>query len=374
MKTRRPAFMVVPRVLERHVDEALALAETAGYSVKRIWRNRHSRAVKRGLLESLKEASREEGVDHLIYYGDLQPSSKFILMKHAGLNVIDRVMLILEIFALHASSKEALLQIEAARIKHEIPLARELVRRSKMGEDPGFLGPGMYAADQYLRHLTRRLARIRRDLEKIRESRERWLASRSRDGLIHASIVGYASAGKTSLFNRLTGENKPTGPEYFTTLQPKHSRLRIPGVEGILVADTVGFIRDVPPEIIEAFHATLAEVRYSDAIIFVVDVSEAESDMIDKVRAGIDTLARIGALTVPMVIAANKIDSQDPLNLGRKLEVLEAEASIIPGRPPVIPVSARTGEGLDLLVSTLASLHNPNNRPRESRAARESLG
>ena len=356
MRSSRRAFMIVPRLLERQVDEALALSETAGYEIVRIWRNRYPRIVKKGLLEALKEAAGQGLAKTLIYYGELQPYSKFTIMKETGLNVVDRVMLILEIFALHASSREALLQIEAARIRHEIPLARELVRRSKMGEYPGFLGPGMYAADQYLRHLKRRLARIRVELDKIRESRERRLASRSRSGLLHASIVGYASAGKTSLFNALTGESKPVGPEYFTTLQPKHSRLSWPGGDGIVLADTVGFIRDVPPEIVEAFHATLAEVKYSDAIIFVVDASEPEKDMIDKTRAGVETLARIGALSVPMIIAANKIDALDDSLLESRLEALESEASSLPRAPPVIPISARTGKGLGILVAELRSL------------------
>ncbi|WP_131159531.1 GTPase HflX [Aeropyrum pernix] len=356
MKSRRKALMVIPRLLERHLDEALALAETAGYDVARLWRNRHPRIIKKGLLDAIKDEARSSGAEALIYYGDLQPSSKFTVMRETGLNVVDRVMLILEIFALHASSREALLQIEAARIKHEIPLAREFVRRSKMGEYPGFLGPGMYAADQYLRHLRRRLVKIRRELDKMRSTREGRLSSRAKSGLKQVSIVGYASAGKTSLFNLLTGEDRPVGPEYFTTLQPKHSRITWGGVEGVLAADTVGFIRDVPPEIVEAFHATLAEVKHSDAIVFVIDAAEPPSDIEEKLHAGIDTLARIGALSAPMVIAANKIDALQPPEIGERIALIEREASILPHSPPVIPISAKTGYGVDRLVRSIIKI------------------
>lgn len=347
----RKTLLVVPMREYRYLDEALTLAETAGYDVVAVYRSRYPRTVRRGLLERLKDESRTLGADALLFYGDLQPSSAFKIMKETRLRVIDRVTLILEIFALHASSREALLQIEMAKIRHEIPMVREIIRRKKLGEDPGFLGPGMYAADQYLRHLTRRLSKIRSELDKLRRSREARLESRRRSGALHVSIVGYASAGKTSLFNALTGEKRPVGPEYFTTLHPKHKGVTIKG-HRLVFADTVGFIRKVPPEIIEAFHATLSEIRYSDAIIFVIDVSETASDLKEKLEAGMETLARIGALGMPMIIAANKIDSvRDELH--ERLSILEEEALSLPGQPPVVPVSAVSREGLDLLVDAV---------------------
>jgi len=346
------AFLVLPLREYRYLDEALALAETAGYDVVAVYRSRYPRVIKSGLLERIKEEARSLNVETLIFYGDLQPSTAFRIMKEARLRAVDRVMLILEIFALHASSKEAKLQIEMARIKHEIPLVREIVRRKRLGEDPGFLGPGMYAADQYLRHLTRRLSRIREELEKLRRSREARLESRRRSGALHVSIVGYASAGKTSLFNALTGAERPVGPEYFTTLQPKHRGVEAGGYR-LVFADTVGFIRKVPPEIIEAFHATLSEIRYSDAIVFVIDVSEPERDVREKLEAGVETLARIGALGMPMVIAANKVDAVSGDTLRERLALVRDEALALPGQPPVVPVSAATREGLDLLVDAV---------------------
>ncbi len=374
MKDRRNgrALLIVPRNRLSHLDEALSLAETAGYEVSAIIKTRHPKAVKKGFIDEVKRLAGELKPEAIIFYGDIRPSSSFILMRETGARVIDRVMLILEIFANHASSKEALLQIEAARIRHEIPLVRELIRRAKMGEFPGFLGPGRYAVDEYYRHLTRRLARIRRELEKIKSTRESRLRSRSRDGILHVAIVGYASAGKTSIFNLLTGEKKPVGPEYFTTLHPKHSalqrvsenyRLRKGFERGwnptavrdtkVVVADTVGFLRDVPPEIVEAFHATLAEIKYSDLIVFVVDVSEDLASVLEKLKAGIDVLARIGAIGIPMIIAANKVDLVE--DWGERVKSLKDYISFLSLDAPIIPVSAKTGYGIDELADRIAS-------------------
>ncbi|MCE4621577.1 MAG: GTPase HflX, partial [Desulfurococcales archaeon] len=152
------AFMIIPKRESDKLDEALALAETAGYKIIRIWKTRYARRIGRGLLEEIVSAVREETPDAIIFYGEPQPSTVFQLMKGSGVKVIDRVSLILEIFVKHAGSREAQLQIEMARIKHELPLIREFIRRSKMGELPGFLGPGGYAVDAYYRNLTRRLA------------------------------------------------------------------------------------------------------------------------------------------------------------------------------------------------------------------------
>ena len=355
MSGRERSVLVIPRRFLRHLDEALTLAETAGYEVASIIRSRYEGRIRKGLLESISKSLEESGASTVIYYGDLKPSSAFILAKTTKAKIVDRVMLILEIFARHASSKEAQLQIEAAKIRHELPLVRELVRRSKMGELPGFLGPGKYAVDEYYRHLTRRLARIRRELEDLRSLRESRLKSRVKAGMFHIGIVGYASAGKTSLFNALTGHRRPVGPEYFTTLHPKYGVVRgLGGPDGrrVIAVDTVGFIRDVPPEIVEAFHATLAEIKYSDAIIFVVDASEPLREIVEKVRAGFQTLARIGAIGVPTIIAVNKVDiAGDPK---AKLELASSIASRMPGYMGAVPTSAVTGEGLDLLKELLA--------------------
>ncbi|MCE4628344.1 MAG: GTPase HflX [Desulfurococcales archaeon] len=342
----RKAILVIPKRNVDQLGEALALCETAGYRVTRIFKTRYATRVGKGLLEEIAESSDE--ADTIIFYGNPSPSTMFQLMKRTGKRAIDRVQLILEIFALHAGSREAKLQIEAARIKHEIPLIREYIRRSKMGELPGFLGPGSYAIDAYYKHLKSRMARIRRELERLRRLRGTRRASRERRGFIHAAIVGYASAGKTTLFNRLTGEKKPVGQEYFTTLHPKHKRVRIGGVDVVFV-DTVGFIRDIPPEIIEAFYSTLEEITYSDIIIFVVDAGDPLDVIREKVESGYDILSRIGAHGKPLVIALNKVDVAGPGRLGDVRGLLQR---IAPGAS-IVEISALTGRGLERLLEKI---------------------
>lgn len=354
MKTRpyRKALLIIPRAYTEDLEEALALAETAGYRVVRVWKSRYPNRVGKGLVEEVATAA--EGADAIIFYGDLKPSSAFQLAKEAKARVIDRVQLILEIFALHAGSEEAKLQIEMARIRHEIPLVREMIRRSKMGELPGFLGPGGYAVDSYYRHLTSRLAKLRRQLETLRRLRRSRLEARRRAGFRHVAIVGYASAGKTTLFNAITGLEKATGPEYFTTLHPKHYAVDLLG-ERIVFTDTVGFIRRVPPEVIEAFYSTLEEIAYSDAIIFVVDVSEEPRIIEEKMESGFETLARIGAVGVPTVVAANKIDALESRSLEERLRVAEETATAYIDAP-VVPISAARRANLDALLRVVAGL------------------
>ena len=370
MKTRpyKKAIMIIPRSQAEDLEEALALAETAGYKVVKVWKSRYPNRVGKGLVEQV--AADAEGVDTIIFYGDLKPSSAFRLAKEARTRVIDRVQLILEIFALHAGSEEAKLQIEMARIRHELPLVRELIRRSKMGELPGFLGPGGYAVDSYYRHLTSRLARLRRQLEALRRLRRGRLEARRKAGLRHVAIVGYASAGKTTLFNALTGLNRAVGPEYFTTLHPKHYAINLRG-ERVVLTDTVGFIRRVPPEVIEAFYSTLEEIAYSDVIVFVVDVSEEPRILREKMESGFETLARIGAVGIPTVIAANKIDLLDPDLLRERLKVVSDTASLY-AEAPVVPISASKGVNLDSLLDAIASLLGLG-RVEAGRAVREGL-
>ncbi len=350
--SERDALVVIPRGEERYVDEALALAETAGYQVRGVVRVRRATRVGAGTLERIRSEADAVGAGTVIVYSEPPPSTIYLLQKETRRRVIDRVLLILEIFSLHAGSREAKLQIEAARIRHQIPILREYVRRAKMGEDPGFLGPGEYAIDRYRASLERKLARIRRELERLRARRRARLDRRKTSGMMHASIVGYASAGKTSIFNALTGESKPVGEEYFTTLHPKHKAVTVEGTRVVFV-DTVGFIRRVPPEIIEAFHSTLEEVAFSDAIVFVVDSSEPDQDIVEKIEAGIDVLTRLEVLGLEsrLIVAANKIDVVEPGAVERKLEVIGSTLrSLLSSTPPVVPVSARTGAGLGELL------------------------
>lgn len=357
----RQALLLAPRGITKwELAEAHALCSSAGYEVVDVMFYRRvssSRMLSDAKLEELKDRVgklRNSYEPRIIVFDDLKPREYFEIWKRTGLEPIDRTMLILEIFALHAGSREAKLQVEMARLRHQIPIVREAVRLSKMGELPGFLGPGGYAVDAYYRYVVSRVARIRRELEKLRERRRREREKRSSVGLPHVAIVGYASAGKTTVFNRLTGEGKPVGPEYFTTVYPKVKAAVIGGTRAAFV-DTVGFISRIPPEIIEAFHSTLEEVALADAVLYVLDASEPHTVVLSKLVEGIETLRRIGVVGKPMVIALNKLDlvKGGIRDLARSVERLSSD--LYPATSAVIPISAKTGYGMDELKCAVAS-------------------
>ncbi len=358
------AILLLPRNLpEWEVAEAYSLLSTAGYNVVSVIRYRRQSRTRLLSDTKLKEVEAESAKIKRLYeprivvYDDIRPVDYFRLYKATGLEIVDRTMLILEIFELHAGSREAKLQIELARLRHRLPIIREFIRRAKLRELPGFLGPGEYAIDAYYKFTMSRIAKIRRELEKLRERRARERSKRRSRGLPHVSIVGYASAGKTTLFNALTGLSKPTGPEYFTTLAPKVYGSSLTNGFKVAFIDTVGFISRIPPEIIEAFHATLEEITYSDLIIFVLDVSEPEHVTYRKLKEGLNILSRIGVVDKPLIIACNKVDLLDEGEVRRRMSVIESIApALYFGFRGVVPVSALKGYGVDELRCRLVSL------------------
>ncbi len=355
---------IVIVVREDDLDEALALVNTLKPQQVKVvkLRNKYRPDTRtylgKGKLSDLKDiieniSENGYGITKLVIYDTLFPRQAVNLMRELKVDVIDKIMLILEIFALHAGSKEAKLQIEMARILHQLPLIREWVRRAKIGELPGFLGPGAYAIDKYYQHLKRRLARIRRELSLLRARRELERSRRKALGFPHIAITGYANAGKTTLFNKLTNEHKPVGPEMFTTLSPKAKRADINGVSAIVV-DTVGFVRNIPAEIIEAFYATLEEVSSSDVALLVLDSSESVDAVLSKLRSSLNTLAKIGYVGKPLVIALNKIDLCS--DEGRQVEdaVRKTVPEIYPWKWSVVRISALKGVNLNVLKEVVA--------------------
>ncbi len=360
----RRALLLLPRGLSGwELGEARALVESAGYQVvDTLWYRRisSSRLLSRAKLEELAaKAERLRGDEdaRIIVYDELRPREYFRIVREARVEAIDRTLLILEIFALHAGSKEAKYQIELARLRHRLPLVREAVRLAKMRELPGFLGPGGYAVDKYYKYMVSRMARIRRELERLRERRRKERMKRRSAGLPHVAIVGYASAGKTTIFNQITGLSKPAGDEYFTTVSPKVRAVDMGGVKAALV-DTVGFISRIPPEIIEAFYSTLEEAVTADLLLYVLDISEREDALAEKLGEGMEVLRRLGVVGTPLLVAANKSDLVgDGEELERRLRLVEAMASsVYPALRGVIPVSALRGEGLEELRCRLATL------------------
>ncbi|ADV65557.1 GTPase HflX [Desulfurococcus mucosus] len=296
--------------------------------------------------ERLRELG-ECGFEKLVVMDRLKPVQVVNLARELKRDVVDRVMLILEIFAEHAGSKEAKMQIELARLKYYIPLVREAVRYAKMGELHGFLGAGRYGYEKYYLMLKRKEARVRRELEELRRIRGVRRKQRIESGLPHVAITGYTCAGKTSLFNALTGLGKPVGPEPFTTLAPKSSRVAYRDVCFILT-DTVGFIRDLPPEIIEAFYATLEEISSADVLVNVVDASKP----LERIRVELETtrgvFSKIGVHGKPVIVALNKVDL-----LGDYTAKVRDVEGLLAGNEELIPVSSTMRFNLELLMEAL---------------------
>ncbi len=301
-------------------------------------------------MERVREIVNNEGINKLIIYDYLKPRHVFALMRELHIEILDKINLILEIFALHAGSKEAKLQIEMAKIMHQLPLIREWIRKAKLREFPGFLGPGAYAIDRYYSHMRRRLAKIRRELRELRLRRARERDRRSRLGYPQVAIAGYTNAGKTTLFNALTGECKPVGPEMFTTLSPKAKGVYLGDGIKVILVDTVGFIRDIPAEVIEAFYATLEEIGKADLTILVIDSSDPEYLVRSKVAASIKILSRVGYVGKPLVVALNKIDlvSNDELRTVRKV-VTDVITRGYPWKWGLVEISASRGVNLGKL-------------------------
>jgi GTP-binding protein HflX len=261
---------------------------------------------------------------------------------------------------MHAGSREAILQIELARLLHELPLIREWIRRSKLGELPGFLGGGRYAIDFQYEHIRRRIAKIRDELEELRKRRNTEREKRGYSGWIHVAIIGYTNAGKTTLFNALTNLNKPTGNEMFTTLTPKSYAIdvcRNSFNSKIVLIDTIGFIKDLPIEIIEAFKAVLEEIRNSDVLLFVIDASKNLNAIYTEINSVLEVLQSIGFEGKPMIIALNKLDLMN-MDDNTSLSNLSYEiykylsyrnANIF----NIVPISAYLNINLDILKESL---------------------
>ncbi|MFN3268632.1 MAG: GTPase HflX [Zestosphaera sp.] len=296
-------------------------------------------------------------IDSIYIYEVLHPRQVVNLIKELKLEVRDKILMVLEIFADHAGSKEAKLQIEMAEITYQLPIVKEWIRKAKLGELPGFMGPGEYATETYYNHMKRRLVRIRKNLSELRSRRRKERELRVSKGFPHVAISGYANAGKTTLFNSLTKLSKPTGPEMFTTISPKAALALIDCSEVVFV-DTVGFIRDLPPEVIEAFYATLEEISLSDLAVLVLDSSEPPRVIESKLKTSLDILSKIGYFGKPLVVTLNKTDlSNDLENIESLVKHYMTSNYLWSWR--LVKVSALRGDGLSELKKTLCELLTP---------------
>ena len=336
---------------ETSLAELAALAQTAGSEVLDavIQRRDHpdpATYLGSGKARELAETVAAVGADTVIVDGELAPSQRRALEDVVGVKVVDRTALILDIFAQHAKSREGKAQVELAQLEYLLPrlrgwgesMSRQAGGRVAGGAGIGARGPGETKIELDRRRIRRRMAKLRREISAMAPSREVKRGSRRRGPIPSVAIAGYTNAGKSSLMNRLTGADLMVQDALFATLDPTVRRAETSDGRLYTLTDTVGFVRNLPHELVEAFRSTLEEVAGADLVVHVVDA--AHPDPLGQVAAVRTILADIpGALEVPELIALNKADLADGVAL----------AALRTRLPGAVAVSARTGRGLEEL-------------------------
>jgi GTP-binding protein HflX len=308
------------------LPELKSLAEAAGYTVvAEMEQTRRADAryqLGAGKVEELAALVKEAGAEKVIFDNPLRTIQAYNLAKATKVENIDRFQLILEIFTKRATTTEANLQIQLATLKNEIRHAKEKVRLSKRGEQPGFMGIGVYEADVYRDAIKRQVPVIQKKLKSVREKRILHRERRTELGFLSISLAGYTNAGKSLLFNALSDATARVDNALFTTLSTT-TRLIEFSNRKFLLTDTVGFIDRLPLSLIEAFHSTLEETIFSDLIILVLDINEPIETIKKKNKTCQETIDRIGASGVPVITALNKIDKLTEAEAQQKFEELK---------------------------------------------------
>lgn len=337
------------------IKEALSLCDAAGYFITDIIKQKHITRSKFGIgsgkASEVKELILKDRVKNIIFDEVLKPKQQYNLTKLCNAQVIDRERLILEIFEKRATNAESHIQIKLAQLKYDMVRTREKVRLAKLGEQPGFFGLGKYDADVYLLDLRKRIVNLQRKLKKEELRKKLYRKSRSKSGFPIISFVGYTSAGKTTLFNKLAGETKITGKGMFTTLSTFTRSVALRDGK-ILLSDTVGFISKLPAYMIDAFKSTLLELTYSDLILLVIDISQNIQEIKKKLKSSMIVMNELLIPTTKVVYLLNKVDLttideayQNFYNLG-----------ITDSQINVLPVSALTEYNLEKLKSLINNI------------------
>jgi len=338
---------------EAGLDELALLVDTAGADVlERITQRRAApdpaTYVGRGKAEELRDVCLAVDADTVVFDDDLSPAQQRNLEAILGRTAIDRTAVILDIFAQNARTPEGRAQVELALLRYRLPRLRGRGRAfSQQAGGIGTRGPGETQLEVDRRRLVRRMTRLESDLRQLDRTRRTQRKGRSRSRQRTVSLVGYTNAGKSSLLNRLCEADVGVENRLFSTLDPRTRQLHLPGGETVLLTDTVGFVRKLPHQVVEAFRSTLEVVCESDLVVHVVDGSAPDHEgQIDAVRT---VLAEIGADGIPELLVVNKMDLVAAAGPGSAADVVR----LLAAHPGSVTVSARTGEGLEELTSTM---------------------
>lgn len=336
---------------EVSVDELSELAKTAGAEeIARVIQKREAydsaTVIGEGKLTEVKELCQKLGATLLIFDCELTASQIRNIEDETGVRVIDRTMLILDIFAGRAVSREGKLQVELAQLRYRLPRLMGLgTSLSRLGGGIGTRGPGETQLETDRRHIRRRIDKLAAELKELEERRGYSRTRRKKDNVQVGAIVGYTNAGKSTLLNLLTGADVLAEDKLFATLDPTSRSIELPDGRSLLLVDTVGLIRRLPHHLVEAFKSTLEEAACADIIIHVCDVSDPEAA--EKADVTLKTLADLGAAEIPVVTVLNKCDKI---------------SENIPADDKTAKISALRNEGIDELLEKIAK-----NLPQTSR-------
>lgn len=341
--------------INESLDELEELAQTAGAAeVGRIIQNREQvhpgTYIGKGKIEEVRQMIYETQADAVICDDELTPAQLRNLSQELDIKVMDRTLIILDIFAARASTSEGKIQVELAQLKYR--LARLVGLRdslSRLGGGIGTRGPGEKKLEMDRRLIKNRIAQLGRELEEVKRHREVTRSKRSRQGMTVAAIVGYTNAGKSTLLNTMTGADVLEEDKLFATLDPTTRVLELTSGQEILMTDTVGFIRKLPHHLIDAFRSTLEEAKYADIILHVVDASNPQAEK--QMLVVYETLHNLGVTDKTIVTLFNK---QDKVPAGSEpLRDRKADRTLA--------VSARTKHGLDEVKTVLEEILNQRN-------------
>ena len=356
-RTKREQIVVVGVTLPGHteddteasLDELQLLIDTAGADVvARLIQRRdapdHTWFIGKGKADELREICLAVDADTVVFDNELAPAQQYNLEKLLGRTALDRTAVILDIFAQNAHTLEGKAQVELALLRYRLPRLRRGAN-ARLSQQRGGIGGRFGAGETKLevdrRRIMRRIAKLETDLRDLQQNRQLQRKGRDRSGLATVTIVGYTNAGKSTLLNRLTHAGVLAEDRLFATLDPTTRRLSLPGGEPVLLTDTVGFVRRLPHGLVEAFKSTLEVASSADFLVHVVD--SAAPDPVGQIDAVREVLTEIGAERVPELLVFNKRDV-----------AADVADDLVADHPGSVAVSARTGDGIDLFLRTLA--------------------